>query len=401
MNLTGGNTQSSTSPFDGDSMSPSITVGIVASPTLTFEIKGYDIPDGTYTAVLTPDGIMMNGTIFRELMFNNRSRHSRFTLHDVTIGIQFHWERKESQTFMGKLRIIANGDTLQAINTLSIEDYLTSVISSEMNANASLEFLKAHAVISRSWAYSRILSESHHTLFDVCADDHCQRYQGIGHITNQNALKAISETCGEVLTYNGEICDTRYSKCCGGKTELFSTCWEDTDMPYLICKDDPYCDTHDSDVLSQVLNSYDLETKDFHDWEVHYTNEELTALLRQHITNFEGNDPQLLPLEYGPSGRIKSLKVITSKGEYVIGKELAIRRALSPTHLKSSAFTVETTSDGITLHGHGWGHGVGLCQIGAAVMGSKGFNYKEILDFYYPGTKILTINPNQSEMSVL
>ena len=369
-----------------------ITVGIVTGKSITFSLVGFSTPEATYTAEYSDGRIRFNDSLHDELQFTPLGSDSHFTLHDVTIGIQFHWQRHEEQTFRGSLRIIVNGNSLTAINEIDVEDYLTSVISSEMSANASLEFLKSHAVISRSWAYARMLYFSHHTLFDVCADDHCQRYQGIGRITNANAEQAVRETCGEVLTYEGKICDARYSKCCGGKTELFSTCWEDEDKPYLIGKEDPYCNTTDREVLSQVLNNYDLETADFYRWDVHYTEEELTALLHKNIHKFEGKHPLLTPISYGCSGRIKRMKITTDKGEYIVEKELAIRRALSTSHLKSSAFTIEQTADGITLHGSGWGHGVGLCQIGAAVMGSKGFNYKEILDFYYPNTKILTIN---------
>lgn len=369
-----------------------ITIGIISGKSITFTLFGFNTPDATYTAEYADGHICFNGSIHDELSFAPLNSDSRFTLHDVTIGIQFHWQRHEDQTFRGSLRIIVNGESLTAINVIDVEDYLTSVISSEMNANASLQFLKSHAVISRSWAYARMFNYSHHTLYDVCADDHCQRYQGIGRITNTNAKRAVRETIGEVLTYDGKICDARYSKCCGGKTELFSTCWEDEDKPYLVCKDDPYCDTNDREILSQVLNSYDLETADFYKWNVHYSNEELDALLHKNINIPIGSHPKLTPVAYGCSGRIKRLRITTDQSEHIVEKELAIRRALSDSHLKSSAFTIEQTPDGITLHGRGWGHGVGLCQIGAAVMGSKGFSYKEILQFYYPNTEIININ---------
>lgn len=363
---------------------PNITVGILNSHKIEFHLCGYDINDGDYVVEYSNDAISFNGRIYKELSFQPMNESSYFTLKDVTIGIQFHWQRQEQQTFRGKLKFITENEKLTAVNIISIEEYLKSVISSEMNSNASLEFLKSHAVISRSWAYARIYNYSHHDLYDVCADDHCQRYQGIQRIVNDNAIQAVFETTGEVLTYDGEVCDTRYSKCCGGKTELFSTCWEDEDKPYLICKDDPFCDTHDSRILSQVLNKYDMETMDFHDWEVTYSQNELSEIIENKLHKNLGLITNLIPLEAGPSGRIKYLRIEGVNGSITIGKELEIRRALSTSHLKSSAFKVELSNDNFILKGQGWGHGVGLCQIGAAVMGEKGIPYNEILEFYYP-----------------
>ena len=315
----------------------------------------------------------------------HRNADDTFTLHDVCIGIDFHWERHEDQTFRGELHFVNDETGVWAVNELPLEQYLESVVSSEMSAEASVEFLKAHAVIARSWA---LAAPKGHKLFDVCADDHCQRYQGITRITNENAIRAVRETAGEVLTYNGEICDTRYSKCCGGQTELFETCWEDRHVPYLESVPCPYCNTHDEHILRQVLNSYDQETQDFYRWEVNYTQEELSELIcRKTGTDF-GDIIDLIPLLRGPSGRISNLKVVGTKASAIISKELAIRRALSESHLYSSAFEVEKTADRFILHGRGWGHGVGLCQIGAAVMGEQGFNYRQILSHYYPGTII-------------
>ena len=312
-----------------------------------------------------------------------------FTLSDVKIGIDFHWERFEEQTFRGKLTLVRDEDGVWAVNELPLEQYLESVVSSEMRAEASLEFLKAHAVIARSWA---LAAPKGHTLFDVCADDHCQRYQGISRITNENAQRAVQETYGEVLTFGDEICDTRYSKCCGGRTEVFETCWEDHHVPYLESVECPYCDTSDRQILSQVLNEYDLETQDFHDWTVVLTQEELSELVNRKLQTNIGKVTDLIPLKRGTSRRIYELEIIGTKGKVTIGKELAIRKALSPSHLYSSAFDVERNASGdFVLHGHGWGHGVGLCQIGAAVMGTQGYNYKEILKHYYKGTEITRI----------
>ena len=360
-----------------------------------------------------------------------------FTLHGVTIGKDYHWERKEDQTFIGELKIIHESDgQMTAVNIINIEDYLVSVISSEMSPNASLEFLKAAAVISRSWVVGKIIDRSKtatrmtttppparkeqgteelepslitwqdhedHTLYDVCADDHCQRYQGVTKATNPNAKRAVEETRGEVLTYQGEVCDCRFSKCCGGRMEEFSTCWQDKDMPYLQALEDRdpkdgtiLCDTSDPTILSQVLNDYDQETADFYRWTVTYTQEQLSDLLSRKLDHNFGQIVELKPLKCGKSGRIYELQIVGTKASLIIGKELTIRSALSESHLYSSAFDVEmsyspTLKDipaTFTLHGKGWGHGVGLCQIGAAVMGAKGYTYREILAHYYPDTVI-------------
>ena len=328
-----------------------------------------------------------------------------------------------------KKTIIREGEQLTAINILPIEDYLVSVISSEMSATASLEFLKAAAVISRSWVMEKVRrrpsptlptrkelksspyrgiregllvswqDHEDHTLYDVCADDHCQRYQGITKASNPNVRRAVEETCDEVLTYNGEICDCRFSKCCGGRMEEFATCWQDKDMPYLQALEDRdpkdgtiLCDTHDKAILSQVLNDYDQETVDFYRWTVTYTQDELSNLLRRKLGRDFGRILELRPIKRGKSGRIYQLLIRGTKDSLTIGKELTIRSALSESHLYSSAFEVEQEGDTFTLHGKGWGHGVGLCQIGAAVMGSKGYNYREILAHYYPETKIEKYN---------
>ena len=350
-----------------------------------------------------------------------------FTLHGVTIGKDYHWERQEDQTFMGELKIIREPDgQMTAVNIISIEDYLVSVISSEMSASASLEFLKAAAVISRSWVMRQILNKEkltanadvppaspetgkgevlitwqdheNHTLYDVCADDHCQRYQGISRATNPNVRRAVWDTRGEVLSYNDEVCDCRFSKCCGGVTEEFSTCWQDIEMPYLQSFEDRdpkdgtiLCNTHDTAILSQVLNNYDQETTDFYRWTVSYTQEQLSDLLRRKLGRDFGTIQELRPLKRGKSGRIYELQIIGTKASMIIGKELTIRSALSESHLYSSAFEVEKSDDcsRFTLHGRGWGHGVGLCQIGAAVMGAKGYTYREILAHYYPNTAIV------------
>ncbi len=364
---------------------------------------------------------------------------AEFELADVTIGIDFHWERKEDQRFRGALQLIGEGGGVTAVNRLPLEEYLLSVISSEMSATSSEELLKAHAVISRSWLiaqqqksralkeerqtyrslfrigeeYIRWFDREDHLHYDVCADDHCQRYQGIQKATARPVYNAVQATRGEVLMYGEHICDARFSKCCGGVSEYFENVWEPVCHPYLQAvydapgpalpadltteansarwvqsRPEVFCNTRDTRILSEVLNDYDRETPDFFRWEVCYGREELSALLRERLEVDFGEVTGLIPLERGASGRIIRLKIEGTKRNLVIGKELLIRKALSRSHLYSSAFTVEQTAEGFRLRGAGWGHGVGLCQIGAAVMSSRGYSYREILAHYFPGSRI-------------
>ncbi len=330
-------------------------------------------------------------------------REHTFVLKNVRIGIGFHWDRHEDQEFAGTLEIRNNPDGSQtAINTIDLEDYLCSVISSEMNANSPIELLKAHAVISRSWAI-RAMEHPNHEGYDVCADDHCQRYEGLRRM-NARAVQAVRETRGQVLVstkgrctmYEGakeEICDCRYHKCCGGRTEVWRTCWEDIDVPYIQSVTCDYCKSPSPKVLRLVLNDYDQETKDFRDWKVSYTDEELREILRLKSGIDFGEIQELVPLHRGASGRIDSLKIVGTKHTEVIGKELKIRLWLSRSCLYSSWFEVEKEPLSIVprhfvLSGHGWGHGAGLCQIGAAVMASEGHKYEEILSYYYPNTQL-------------
>ena len=393
---------------------PNVTVGIVSAEKISFVLnKPYtakgEVLTGLQTVAFFEGGILWRGNQYRELTFTPQEDDASFSLHDVTIGVNFHWERKETQVFCGTLRLVVEADKIVAINELPVERYLTSVISSEMSATASLEFLKAHAVISRSWLLAQMTKRQRqekgetsffsfikkddemirwydrddHTIFDVCADDHCQRYQGITKQSSPTVEQAIQATRGQILVYEDEICDTRFSKCCGGQTEEFQYCWEDTPKPYLVSFHDPYCNTSDKHILSQVLNDFDQETPDFYRWTVEYTQEELSELVNRKLKDDFGTITDLIPLERGKSGRIWKLKIVGTKKTFTIGKELEIRRALSETHLYSSAFEVEREGDRFILHGSGWGHGVGLCQIGAAVMGEQGKTYNEILLFYY------------------
>ena len=412
------------SPFD--KKEPTVKVGVLSGQQIRFSLnstytaKGETLT-GEQTVELTEGGIRWHDQQYRELLFLPLDDNASFSLHNVTIGIDFHWERQETQTFRGALRLMVDADRIVAINELPVEQYLESVIASEMSATSSLELLKAHAVISRSWLLTQMMKREKnqggnnffsfvkkedelirwydredHTLFDVCADDHCQRYQGItrseqAEVNGGKPLvgEAIRQTRGQVIMYGEELCDARFSKCCGGKTEEFQYCWEDTPKPYLVSVDDPFCNTQDERILRQVLNDYDQETPHFYRWTVAYTAEELTELVNRKLKLDLGDIQDLIPLERGKSGRIWKLQIVGSKRTFTIGKELEIRRALSESHLLSSAFDVERTTAGdFILKGKGWGHGVGLCQIGAAVMSEQGYNYEEILLFYYRGAEI-------------
>ena len=415
---------------------PSVRVGILSAKQITFTLndsfmaKG-ELLTGTQVVEFSEGGILWRGNQYRELKFKPQTPKASFSMDDVTIGTGFHWERKEAQTFQGMLHLVVEEENICAINVLPAEQYLTSVISSEMNATSSLELLKAHAVISRSWLLAQLQKREEkqkgkgdgffsfvkkenelirwydrddHTIFDVCADDHCQRYQGITRSTNPHVAEAIRDTRGMILTYGDAICDARFSKCCGGQTEEFQYCWEDTPKPYLVSvkdralgMDTDFCDTKDTAILRQVLNDYDQETHDFYRWTVEYTQEELRTLLERNLKMEFGDIVSLEPLERGKSGRIWKLKIVGTKCQFTIGKELEIRRALSESHLLSSAFNVDSKQsvNGIPqkfiLHGKGWGHGVGLCQIGAAVMGERGYSYDKILLHYYQNAEIKKI----------
>lgn len=369
-----------------------ISVGLLSAKEIRFEI----ISDGAGPqTVKWHDGrISYNGMLYDELYFDSMTlstlfAEASFILYDVVIGIDFHWQQKRTFKYAGGLKFIVEGDRITAVNCIGMEDYLMSVISSEMKSSASIELLKAHAVISRSWLKARLKDhKAGHEHFDVCADDHCQRYQGLTMAVGDDVCRAIDRTWGQVLEYGGDICDTRYSKCCGGRTELFSTCWEDVDLPYLQSVEDPFCDCENSSILSQVLNDYDLHTADFHDWTVQYTTDELSELVRTRTGIDFGTIVAMEAVERGPSRRIKYLRITGTLREEVIGKELAIRKALSSSHLKSSAFEIEKSPDGFVLRGRGWGHGVGLCQIGAAAMAAQGYDYRQILSHYYVGAEI-------------
>ncbi len=355
-----------------------------------------------------------------------------FELHDVAIGIGFHWERRESQKFRGSLRVIPDAESagnIIAVNRIGLEEYLKSVISSEMNATASPALLRAHAVVSRSWLLRQLLDRGKHTVaeagstfttvlpdgrtveeivrwydredhtqFDVCADDHCQRYQGITRQTRPEVAEAVEQTRGETLTYGGEVCDARFSKCCGGVTERFENCWENAPKGYLTHIPDTdtdgtaFCDTDDPEVLGQVLNNYDRETTDFFNWEVRYTPAELSDIVRRRSGTDFGEITGLQPLEVTPSGRIIRLLIEGTEKSMIVGKELEIRRRLSESHLRSSAFEISRTTEGdFLLKGRGWGHGVGMCQIGAAVMGARGYSYRDIISHYFPSATIATL----------
>jgi len=430
---------------------PLIAVGILPEQaTISFSLlsgytlNGKPLPAGDYRVEAGAAGVTFQGEQYPELTFEPEEMHREsFELKEVIIGRNFHWERRENQRFLGALKFIAEEKGITAINIVALEDYLKSVISSEMSATSSVELLKAHAVISRSWLLAQMeknkvieagyqtsfvspteiirwYDREEHARYDVCADDHCQRYQGITRQTTGLVNKVIEATRGEVITYQHAICDARFSKCCGGAMERFGNVWEPIDHPYLQGKADwtegaafpdltqeeqadewirsappAYCNTQDAAILRQVLNDYDRETADFYRWKVTYRQEELSTLIRERSGIDYGEIIDLEPLERGSSGRIIRLKIIGTERVMIIGKELEIRRTLSPSHLYSSAFVVdaeEEDSEGIpqrfTLTGAGWGHGVGLCQIGAAMMAAEGQNHEAILLHYFPHTTI-------------
>ena len=439
---------------------PNVNVGIVSGQKIHFSLnKPYlakgEMVTGEQEVAFSEGGILWNGNQYSSLTFHPQSADASFSLSDVTIGVNFHWERKETQTFLGTLHFVVESDKICAINELPVERYLESVISSEMSATSSLELLKAHAVISRSWLLAQMkkrreVAESgnnffsfvkkddrlirwydreDHTIFDVCADDHCQRYQGITKETSPHVAEAIRQTKGQILMDGDDICDARFSKCCGGVTEEFQYCWEDTPKNYLSSVRDiiqgvksvgsaapaplpslqdeaaadawirsnppAFCNTTDKKILSQVLNDYDQETADFYRWKVTLTQEKLKQLLDEKLKMNFGDILDLQAEERGKSGRISKLRIVGTEKTFVIGKELEIRRALSDTHLYSSAFVVDRydidekgVPQRFDIIGAGWGHGVGLCQIGAAVMGEEGFDYDAILLHYYQGAEI-------------
>ncbi|MBN2166329.1 MAG: SpoIID/LytB domain-containing protein [Marinilabiliaceae bacterium] len=391
--------------------------------------------------VLIFNGLMsFEGRILKELHLVPVKSHSTFILHDVTIGVDFHWQRDEDQEFLGDLILKRTNGNITAINRLAIDDYLVSVISSEMSATSSLELLKAHAVISRSWLLAQIEKKNilnhnsdpynsiyvtndeiikwydreDHVDFDVCADDHCQRYQGITRVSTAQVKEAVESTIGQVLTFYGSICDARFSKCCGGATELFENCWEPVNHSYLqafvdsdhgqlpnlsehslaeewiLSKPDVFCNTNDTHILSQVLNKFDQETNQFFRWKIVHKKDDLGYLIKNKTGIDFGIVEGLIPIERGSSGRIIRLKIIGTLKTMIIGKELEIRKALSQTHLFSSAFIVhyDEKNEEYIFNGAGWGHGVGLCQIGAAVMSEKGYSYREILNHYFRGADI-------------
>ncbi len=432
---------------------PDIKVGVLCKEEINFKLSGYfrietrEGLSGYWKALANEGQVLLENELGEQLhyptgvrLYPEKFDEQYFTLSEVTIGVHFHWERIEKQSFRGALELQVCSDQLYAVNVLPLEDYLKSVISSEMSANSSPALLKAHAVISRSWLlaqmiktkqiqdsplsyesviekegeYIRWYDREEHCGFDVCADDHCQRYQGISRIIDEHVSEAIEATRGQVLCYGDAICDARFSKCCGGVSEVFEVTWEATPHAYLQnvldgiaaeqeislkeeeaaeewmnSRPDVFCNTEDARILSQVLNGYDQETQDFFRWTVSYKQQELSELIAQRTGRDFGIIEDLVPVKRGASGRLIKLKIVGSKGSLVIGKELEIRKTLSKSHLYSSAFVVEKcVKEGqifFVLKGAGWGHGVGLCQIGAAVMGERGYTYEEILQHYFRG----------------
>jgi len=444
---------------------PVISVGVLTAPAVDFEgefdLQGSDQPvRGSARASVSGGAIVIESGADRSvhpsgvLLRPQGGAAATFVIHGVVIGIQFHWERREDQRFPGALRLIRKGDDVVAVNVVSVEEYLASVISSEMSAESSMNLLQAHAITSRSWLLAQIersvelreggtryrstrrepdrlirwYDREEHDLYDVCADDHCQRYQGVTKSFTSSVRQAVDLTHGRVVMYNDRICDARFSKSCGGITEPFSNVWQPVAVPYLVnVADKPpadplpgylsvpdvsredladrwirsappaFCNTVEARILSHVLLDFDRETTDFYRWKVEYTQEEIAPLIKEKSGIDFGAIRGLLPVERGPSGRLMLLKIVGEKKTLTIGKELEIRRTLSPSHLYSSAFVVDAQDvvhnvpGRFVLRGAGWGHGVGLCQIGAAVMGDRGYPPESILALYFPGTNLTRI----------
>lgn len=428
---------------------PSISVGIVHGARLTLHLpcryvsaEGQSL-EGDIVAQLAGSRADVDGQDITDISYRPEKSGAHFTIRNVEIGIGFHWDRREDQSFEGGLRFVVEDGALWAVNEVGVESYLSSVICSEMRATSDPALLRAHAICSRSWLWAQVEARKRekdkeqvansedpsvvwhdrreHEQFDVCADDHCQRYQGVTRISNGEVMRAIAQTRGELLVVEGEVCDARFSKCCGGQSEIYPTCWgsaeteinprylcsiRDTYCPVSAAPEPPlqteagaikwvttrptsFCDTRDAGILTQVLNSYDREgMPDYYRWEVEYTSLELGGIVAEKLGRDLGAIESLEPLERGPSGRICRLRIVGSKAEAEVGKELEIRRCLSRTHLLSSAFVVEKSGERFRLLGAGWGHGVGLCQIGAAVMASRGFGHQSILYHYFRGARI-------------
>lgn len=411
---------------------PVIAVGIMQADTIRVTERD-SMGHAVTMYILTPD------VVEDSLIITPTTAGGVLEVDKVTIGVGFHWQQQEAQQFEGRLRILNHDNTLVLINDIDLESYLESVISSEMSADAPEALLQAHSIISRSWLLSQ-LSRNHtardgqvtdneitvwydrddHELFDVCADDHCQRYQGITRRTSPTVAQAVRATRGQVLMWNDTVCDARFSKCCGGITEVFESCWEPINHPYLApvydgpdslqvsplatedqaqrwitSRPDAWCANPSSQLLATVLNSYDRATRDYYRWEEKYRADSLGELISRRIGRNPGYIKSLRVIERGTSGRITRLEIAGERDTFIVGKELEIRRALSPSHLYSSAFVPTIEGEGpdavITLQGAGWGHGVGLCQIGAAVMATKGFTPAEVLSHYYPGANLKQI----------
>jgi stage II sporulation protein D len=416
---------------------PIIRVGILACHELSFELKGAFLCQGR--TVLAGNYTISTTEIKTERIYTPIDNRSTFVLKNVTIGIGFHWEQQENQEFEGSLVLQVEGDKVRAVNAIPLENYLKSVISSEMSAMNDSNLLNAHAIVSRSWLLAQMANKNKpklhtctqnekeivkwydredHTSFDVCADDHCQRYQGITKVISKNAEKAIEATRGMVLMHKDEICDARFSKCCGGISEDFDRVWQPTALLYLSSIIDyipsemgtPYsvdnelyytkphnafCNTNNKEILCQVLIDYDQTTSNFFRWKMEYRQNELSALINKKSGIDFGGIVDLIPLERGKSGRIIRLMIVGTKCKMTVGKELEIRKWLSDSHLYSSAFVVEkkfmadkTLPESFVLHGAGWGHGVGMCQIGAAVMSKQGYTATEILNHYFRDSNV-------------
>ncbi len=340
-----------------------------------------------------------------------RRQDSPFYLHDIPIGRGFHWERHERLSYRGELHLFASrGDGLTAMNRIPLETYIRSTVFSEMGPDLPDAFLAAQAVAARSTVLATANRHHRGEGFHLCNDDHCQCYQGVLR-EPQVISPALGETEGEILVSNGRPVDARYAKCCGGVSETYEAVWGGEGHPYFISRPCGEFETADltqeqnmQEFLSQrapafcndELHAYPERWREesYFRWQREYNASELQTLIEAKVGIEVGTVRELRPIKRGASGRILILEIVGSKQTLRIYRELEIRRVLFLSHLPSSCFIVETEGKGpdkFRLIGAGWGHGVGLCQLGAAAMAHKGRSKQRILEHYYPETKLFSI----------
>lgn len=369
------------------------------------------------TGEIELDGQKLGSTVRIVLDTNNTSSH--ITVSNIMIGIQFHWQKHEDLDYRGIIEVgFNNQGKLVVINEIDLENYLVSVNSSEMTSDCPIGLLESQTVVARNTVLATMGKHHYNTNFHLCSDDHCQCYHGKKR-EQQVSRQAVENTWGRILLHGDEICDARYSKICGGIMEDYRYVWENRDIPYMVSGIDSdeeinypanteetakelidtslpaYCNTDLHKLPENLANLY--STQNLFRWEVTYPREELESLISEKTGKDIGELQDIIPLERGDSGRLIYINLVGSDKTLKIGKELEIRRVLSKSHLYSSCFYVrkEMGTDGkvsrFILKGAGWGHGVGLCQVGATVMASKKIPYQKILEHYYKNTNLVSL----------